>query len=131
MITGTGESSLDFSDLTGVSHREDNVQGSDKKRNEVEVPPSNGNSPGDGILNFLYKMRLLSCRTIEVYLLSCNRLKDMVRRFLDQECQDKNFDVRRDDRSAQEAAEKKDGKHRSRERKQRDCTQELFARTMF
>ena len=54
---------------------------------------------------------------------SYTRLNDMVRRFLDQKLTDRNFDARRDDETAQGAAVKRsDGKRRSRERKQGDCS---------
>ena len=51
---------------------------------------------------------------------SKTRLKETVRRFLEQKVNDRNFDARRDDRSAQGSAVKRRGEgiRRSRERKQ-------------
>ena len=92
------------------------------------------------ILVFLYTMSLRDSEQLKSMLALCtqdtvhkceepnfSRLKDMERRFLDQKIEDRNIDARRDDKTAQGAAQR-----RGRERKtKRLLSVALEGRTMF
>ena len=94
-VTGTHESILDFTDLMNVTQRGDDIQGFDASWDEVLL--SIEEMPQDHIVESLHKRRIRDSEQLKTILAlydqdneqkkaqpSCSRLKNMVKKFLDQ-----------------------------------------------
>ena len=132
-MTGTHETLLDFTDLTGGKLRGDDVLGFDTNWNEVllsiyEMPPDSivesshrtQLKESDQLRNVLamYDMEILQKEMPPSY----QRLKSMVKRFLDQKSKALNFEARHERTvTGAPAKSKAKGKTVSTERKQGDA----------
>ena len=118
-ISGTSEALLDFNDLLRVQLKSDNVQGFDTKWDEVLL--SMTEVPDEDTLEKVYKkqvhyseelkplMALYQRDTVQIgEAASYSRLKEVVRRYVEQKIRDKSFNARNEDRSI-EGAEARQG----------------------
>ena len=104
-VTGAHDTVLDYADLFSVTLRDDNVQESDTRWDEILLSMSK--IPSDYVLESLYKMRIreseqlktvLELYDMEVHqkisMLNYQQLKTMVKRSIDQKLRSRNFDAR-------------------------------------
>ena len=103
-VTGTHETILDFSDITGVTLRGDDVLGFGTRSGGVLL--STHEVLSDNILESLFKMQIRESGQIKTALAvyeqkiaqksmppSCQRLKTMVKKFLDLTVRGRNFEA--------------------------------------
>ena len=128
-MTGTHESILDFSDLMSATLRGDDVQGFDSRWDEVLLLIEDLQL--DTLLERSHKMRIRESQHLNTVLAeykdmppSYQRLKTMVKQFLDQKMRARNL-VARKERTVQGAPAKSrtEKKSVSVDRKQGDCRQ--------
>ena len=104
-VTGAHDTVLDYADLFSINLRSDDVQEFDTKWDDIQLSMSK--VPSDDVLVSLYKLRIrvsdqlktvLELHDVEIHqkisIADYQRLKNMVKRSVDQKVQLRSFDAR-------------------------------------